>query len=349
MKKITSIICLLFSFTLLAQANDTLLRMKLSGHKSNLETVLFAPNGKWVATGGTDKTINLYMCDTPNFGAKIFSFEGHFATVNALAFSRNSKFLISGGKDFMVMVWDAETATSLQKFSGHTDIVTAVCMDAGMRLVFSSSLDGTIRMYDMKEPLKSRTIKYDAPINDFILTPDNRFILAALQNGKIVKTDLMGKVLLTLTGHAGSVNCIDLSINKTTLVSGSDDKTIKIWDLTNGKEVKTLSGHGWKVTSLELSKNGKYLASGCNDGETKLWDMESYNNMQTYASMGNNVRCVSFATNLTMIVSASYMDATNFGALLWNTGLTLPPPPVRKPTPNTPKPTPKGSTPTPKK
>jgi WD40 repeat protein len=57
------------------------------------------------------------------------------------------------------------------------------------------------------------------------------------------------------------------------LASGSDDKTIKLWDVASGREVRTLTGHTDDVNSVAFSPDGRLLASGSNDTTIKLWDI----------------------------------------------------------------------------
>jgi WD40 repeat protein len=59
------------------------------------------------------------------------------------------------------------------------------------------------------------------------------------------------------------------------IVSGSTDRTIKIWDAASGSLTTTLSGHATAVSVLAISPDGKYLASGGADGEIRIWDAAS--------------------------------------------------------------------------
>jgi dipeptidyl aminopeptidase/acylaminoacyl peptidase len=57
------------------------------------------------------------------------------------------------------------------------------------------------------------------------------------------------------------------------IVSGSEDKTIKLWDATAGGLQKTLAGHSGRVTAVAFSPDGKQIASGSDDNTIKLWDV----------------------------------------------------------------------------
>jgi WD40 repeat protein len=57
------------------------------------------------------------------------------------------------------------------------------------------------------------------------------------------------------------------------LASGSDDKTIKLWDVATGSLVRTLEGHTRDVSSVAFSPDGRLLASGSWDKTIKLWDI----------------------------------------------------------------------------
>ncbi len=56
------------------------------------------------------------------------------------------------------------------------------------------------------------------------------------------------------------------------IASGSDDKTVKIWDLATGQCSATLSGHGNSVTAVAWSADGSRIASGSYDETVKIWD-----------------------------------------------------------------------------
>jgi WD40 repeat protein len=77
----------------------------------------------------------------------------------------------------------------------------------------------------------------------------------------------------SLRGHTNEVLSLAITPDGKTLVSGSLDRTIKLWDLTTLKERATLRGHAGSVIGMALAADGTTLASLSRDGIIKVWDL----------------------------------------------------------------------------
>ncbi|KIL65494.1 hypothetical protein M378DRAFT_10853 [Amanita muscaria Koide BX008] len=81
---------------------------------------------------------------------------------------------------------------------------------------------------------------------------------------------------LSIRGHTDSVTSIVFSPDGKRIASGSEDKTICIWDAETGLQVgNPLQGHADKVTSVAFSPDGKRIASGSLDKTIRIWDAET--------------------------------------------------------------------------
>ena len=106
----------------------------------------------------------------------------------------------------------------------------------------------------------------------------DRRIAASNSNGSIEIIDpITHKLLFTLTGHKDGNNIWGLiELNNGNLVSGSGDKSIKIWDLEKKSCLKTLIGHSGYVLSLLDHSSGKLISGGgFNDLTSRVWDVVS--------------------------------------------------------------------------
>src|SRR6185369_4161530 len=84
------------------------------------------------------------------------------------------------------------------------------------------------------------------------------------------------------------------------VVSASDDKTLKVWDLASGQLVATLQGHGSFVTACAMSPDGRCVVSASYDETFKVWDLESHKCLFTHRG---NTMYLSVAATATAIIA----------------------------------------------
>ncbi|KAK5651140.1 hypothetical protein OQA88_13234 [Cercophora sp. LCS_1] len=99
----------------------------------------------------------------------------------------------------------------------------------------------------------------------------------------------------TLEGHRDSVRAVAFSPDGKTLASGSDDRTIRLWDTATGTHQQTLEGHSGSVWAVAFSPDGKTLASGSDDETIRLWDAATGTHQQTLQGHSGHVTAVAFS------------------------------------------------------
>ena len=77
--------------------------------------------------------------------------------------------------------------------------------------------------------------------------------------------------LQTLSGHEGWIRSVATSSDGHTIVSGGDDKTVKIWNLHSGELLNTLAEHTGPVTTVAISPDGRTIVSGSSDKTIRIW------------------------------------------------------------------------------
>jgi len=101
-------------------------------------------------------------------------------------------------------------------------------------------------------------------------------IAVGLESGPIIILNaITGMQVAILSGHSGWVGCLVFSTDGTSLISGSEDKTIKLWDMQTGGVVRTFHGHTYLVSAVSISADCVTIASGSWDGTICVWDVRT--------------------------------------------------------------------------
>ena len=127
---------------------------------------------------------------------------------------------------------------------------------------------------------------------------------------KIVQTPKIDEqnpgIIATLTGHSNPVRSVAFSPDGRTLASGSDDNTIKLWNVQSQRQITTLTGHSNHVRSVAFSPDGQTLASGSVDKTIKLWEVQSQRQIATLTGHSDYVWSVAFSPDGRTLASGSH-------------------------------------------
>ncbi|HBB34504.1 MAG TPA: hypothetical protein DC064_22620 [Cyanobacteria bacterium UBA9273] len=111
--------------------------------------------------------------------------------------------------------------------------------------------------------------------------------------------------VLTITGHP-SASVIAISADGKTLVSGGDDKAIKVWDLATGKLQRTLQSDSGKVLSVAISADGKTVVSGSGDRMVRVWNLTTGKRQALLKGHEGDVTSVAISQDSKTIASGSW-------------------------------------------
>jgi WD40 repeat protein len=113
----------------------------------------------------------------------------------------------------------------------------------------------------------------------------------------------------TLEGHTSGAISVSFSPDGSLIASGSLDKTIKIWRVSDGSLVRTLTGHTNRVESVTFSPDGSLIASGSDDNTIKIWRVSDGSLVRTLKGHTSYVISVTFSPDGSLIASGS-LDET---------------------------------------
>jgi len=267
--------------------------------KDKIRCVAWSPDGFLIASGG-GKDIHLW---DPDNGQRKTILKGHTGMVNSVAFRDDGKALVSGSDDRSIRIWNVEkgveeqivNAAQLVNKGQLPQVIYSAVYSPNGKLIASVNGEGLLQVWKPDQPAPQQKLVLgsvahnNAPAFQVVFSPDMKSIFTcggdklARQHGgtdpegvNISGTGVRQKNFdNTLGGHSDSVYALALSPDGKTLVTGSKDKTVRIWDLNTSKVIRTLQGHSDEITSLAFSKDGTQLASSSKDQTIRVWNLSS--------------------------------------------------------------------------
>ncbi|MEH1962613.1 MAG: serine/threonine-protein kinase [Nostoc sp.] len=276
-------------YTLASGSDDKIIKLwdlntqkvlaSLSGHSQAVKSVTFSPDGQILATASDDKTIKLWQVETLE---EICTLLGHSHAVKSVAFSPDGQILASGSWDKTIKLWDINTGREICSMTGHQLQVNSVAFSPQGQLLASASYDRTIRLWQISALESSQR---------------------ELQNRPCYS------LLSTLSGHAWAVLTVAFSPDGQILATGSDDNTIKLWEVNTGQLICTLVGHSWSVVAVAFSADGETLLSASCDKTVKLWRVSTAEEIVTLSGHVDSVSAVAMS-KVTQLIASGSRDKT---------------------------------------
>src|SRR5882757_292991 len=106
-------------------------------------------------------------------------------------------------------------------------------------------------------------------------------------------------------GHELAVVSVAAGLDSNYVVTGSRDKSAKLWELSTGREVRSFLGHDFSVTSVDISHDGKYLLTGSNDETARLWEMETGKEIFSINPVKERITHVAISPDMKFFVTAA--------------------------------------------
>jgi WD40 repeat protein len=224
----------------------------LGGHKSDVTTIAFSPDGRRLASGSGDPTIKIHDASS---GQELMTLTGHTAAVCYVRFSPDGLRLASAGSDGAVKIWDAMRGNELLNVTAHAGCVQF--SPNGQRLACTVGSDVLIADAQTgQEILRLRGVEKPAG-------PYDVSTVGYVNNDRGGTTMVAPKSVITFSSEGQK------------LASAQWEHSIKIWATDTGQELMTLVGHTLAVSDLAFSPNGRWLMSASFDRSIRIWDMVS--------------------------------------------------------------------------
>lgn len=242
------------------------------GHLGEVNNVSFSGNDKYLATGSTDHTIKIWDVAT---GKELKTLFGHTDQVIGVYFSQDaaSTFVASTSFDKTVKLWDVALGKEIKTLRGHTATINNVAYSYDGLHIASCSDDKTIKIWSTdlssKEPVKTLT-GHDAPVLTCVYSFDSKKMVSSDQSGQVIIWAMPeGTILRKIQAHNDLVQDVSFAEDNSTIVTGSLDKTVKLWNSNNGENLMVYF-LGSEVWSVDLVSSAEIVTVGCADGTIRL-------------------------------------------------------------------------------
>ncbi|KAF5892619.1 clustered mitochondria protein isoform X1, partial [Clarias magur] len=278
-------------------------RYALSGHRSPVTKVIFHPVFSVMVSASEDATIKVWDYETGDFERTL---KGHTDSVQDISFDQTGKLLASCSADMTIKLWDFQGFECIRTMHGHDHNVSSVAIMPNGDHIVSASRDKTIKMWEVATGYCVKTFTGHREWVRMVRPNQDGSLIASCSNDQTVRVWVVAtkECKAELREHEHVVECIswapesasptilDATGSETKksgkpgpfLLSGSRDKTIKMWDVSIGMCLMTLVGHDNWVRGVLFHPGGKFIVSCADDKTLRIWDYKNKRCMKTLSA-----------------------------------------------------------------
>ncbi|KAL8943682.1 MAG: hypothetical protein Q9216_000881 [Gyalolechia sp. 2 TL-2023] len=247
----------------------------LSISQQGIDDIAINHSGDWLALGAA-KLGQLLVWDWQS-ESYILKQQGHFDSINDLVYAREGHRVVTAADDGKVKIWDIRSGFCIVTFTEHSSGVTACKFAQKGNVLFTASLDGSVRAWDLIRYRNFRT--FSAPtrlsFSSLAVDPSGDVVCAGSHSSSNIHiwSVQTGQLLDQLAGHEGPVSSLVFAPSGGTLVSGSWDHTIRIWnifDRTQSSEALHLQSD---ITAVSIRPDSKQIAVSTLHGQLTFWSI----------------------------------------------------------------------------
>eukprot|EP01103_Thecamoeba_quadrilineata_P016357 TRINITY_DN5443_c0_g1_i1.p1 TRINITY_DN5443_c0_g1~~TRINITY_DN5443_c0_g1_i1.p1 ORF type:complete len:1233 (+),score=244.75 TRINITY_DN5443_c0_g1_i1:33-3701(+) len=233
---------------------------KFDEHDGPVRSLCFHMTQPLFVSGGDDYKIKVW-----NYKSRrcLFNLVGHLDYIRTVQFHHENPWILSSSDDQTIRVWNWQSRSCISVLTGHNHYVMCASFHPKEDLVVSASLDQTVRVWDISGLRKKN-------LSPMVVNDES---LRLPQNDLFGNTDAVVKFVLE--GHDRGVNWAAFNPSLPLIISGADDRQVKLWRMNETKawEVDTLRGHLNNVSCTIFHPRQEIILSNSEDKTIRVWDM----------------------------------------------------------------------------
>lgn len=235
----------------------------------------FHPTQPLIVSGGDDSRIKVY-----NYVQRkcLFELSGHMDYIRTVAFHHELPWILSASDDQTIRIWNWQSRELVTMLTGHSHYVMCAQFHPSEPLVISASLDQTIRVWDLTGLLMKSSVGQLTSIGNLSNSHSSLSNVSYPSSSKQKSIDLFcapeTQIKFVIEGHDRGVNWVQFHPEKPLIISGSDDRTIKLWryNETRAWEIETFRGHSNNISTCLFHPSRNLIISNSEDKTIRAWD-----------------------------------------------------------------------------
>ena len=297
----------------------------LSDHNDLIQCVSYSPNGSKIATGSRDFSIKIWDALS---GKVLRTLKGHKFPVLCLAFSPDGSKLVTGSGEYpnpaTIKLWDVNSGDLIYSLDAHPSNVNGIAFRPDGKRFASASEDRTVKVWETESGKQLQTLQGHSGFVHCVAYSRDGKTIASGGNGLInLWGGESGRLIRSLRGHTHYVTTVAFSPDPQgrRLLSGSYDRTVKLWDTNSAEELRSMEPHSLLVYNVGFSPDGSKIASSSKDGTVRVWNTRNHDEARVLAGLQQDVQEVLFNETGSLVLGKNETEQ-----ILWDaeTGQPLP-------------------------
>ncbi|KAJ8509186.1 hypothetical protein ONZ45_g8613 [Pleurotus djamor] len=282
----------------------------MEGHKHIVDSVAFSHNGRWIASASFDYDVKVW--DAAG-GMLLRTLSGHTDRLSMTVFSSDDNTILSGSYDKTIRVWNTASGAPLKTITldgsvrriilpfgpVNTERILVLLspgVEVSPSLSFIQILDNDGHVLETPPLRLTHPESVDWSLNNKYLA------IAPAANIILYDTDTYS-VLGELVGHQDDVTGLKIVPQSSHLVSGSVDRTIRVWDVEARRCIHVFEGHTRYVHRITVSPVNGLVASSSWDNSLRIWSLQEKTCVATHTTTSNCIMSLSFSPDGEYLVS----------------------------------------------
>ncbi|MEM7028165.1 MAG: BTAD domain-containing putative transcriptional regulator [Chloroflexota bacterium] len=249
----------------------------------------FKPNSQWLAIAND---IGVQIWDVEN-QVKLGVIP-NLTQQKYVSFAPNGIIIATAGDDGVIRLWDItspERAEFCLALTKHTDYPGIVFSPTGELLIsWEDRVHGHLCVWDVNTGRLIRRQESKNAIGFVMIDPTGQFMAFEGPDFHILLWDLTDlsdtESNRSFIGHTHRVSSVSFSPDSTLLVSGSLDRSVRLWDVVTGEQIALLGHHSQYVNDVVFSPDGQYVASVGKEGALLVWRVKDGSCVHTIQAPG---------------------------------------------------------------